>query len=385
MFDDMYTRLISKAPYRTLIFIPIAVAVLMGLIWGAQVIGGTLPMGIDFKGGAKMIISVEEINFDEKKLEGELNALGLENLKLDVGDDRAAGLKRLGIETTSSDSFVNERGTLEVIEKYTGKLNEYDAASIRLEEEPSKDTMEKLENRFKGADVEFNSSTNTLRITAMNIDENDVKSGLNYYFKGIDTRNVVIERANLLYHPVSPTMGEAFKKQGVLALFAAYLLMSLVVFVVFRAVIPAGAVILAATCDIIIAAGGMSILGVELQPASMAALLMLVGYSVDADILLTTRVLKGKAEEVDSRIDDAMKTGLTMTFTTLFALTALLIVSSYLAQIALLTSIASVLLVGLLADIFTTWFMNAGILKWYLSQPKKRKRRSKFRFQIFSK
>jgi len=385
MFDDMYTRLISKAPYRTLIFIPIAAAVLMGLIWGVQVIDGTLPMGIDFKGGAKMIISVEEINFDEKKLENELNALGLENLKIDVGDDRAAGLKRLGIETTSSDSFVNERGALEVIEKYTGRLNEYDAASIRLEEEPSKDTIEKLEDRFKDADVEFNSSTNTLRITAMNIDENDVKSGLNYYFKDIDTRNIVVERANLLYHPVSPTMGEAFKKQGALALFAAYLLMSLVVFVVFRALVPAGAVILAATCDIIIAAGGMSILGIELQPASMAALLMLVGYSVDADILLTTRVLKGKAEEVDSRIDDAMKTGLTMTFTTLFALTALLIVSSYLAQIALLTSIASVLLVGLLADIFTTWFMNAGILKWYLSQPKKRKRRSRFRVQIFSK
>jgi len=385
MFDDMYTRLISKAPYRTLIFIPIAVAVLMGLVWGVQVIDGTLPMGIDFKGGAKMIISIKEINFDEKKLDGELNALGLENLKLDIGDDRAAGVKRLGIETTSSDSFVNERGALEVIEKYTGKLNEYDAASIRLKEEPSKDTMEKLEKRFKGADVEFNSSTNTLRITAMNIDENDVKSGLNYYFKDIDTQNIVVERANLLYHPVSPTMGEAFKRQGALALFAAYLLMSLVVFVVFRALVPAGAVILAATCDIIIAAGGMSILGIELQPASMAALLMLIGYSVDSDILLTTRVLKGKAEEVDSRIDDAMKTGLTMTFTTLFALTALLIVSSYLAQIALLTSIASVLLVGLLADIFTTWFMNAGILKWYLSQPKKRKRRSRFRVQIFSK
>ena len=88
---------------------------------------------------------------------------------------------------------------------------------------------------------------------------------------------------------------------------------------------------------------------------------------------------------MDSRIDDAMKTGLTMTLTTLFALTALLIVSSYLAQIALLAAIASVLLLGLLADLFTTWFMNAGILKWYLSKPKKRKRRSKFRIRIFSK
>jgi preprotein translocase subunit SecF len=31
-----------------------------------------------------------------------------------------------------------------------------------------------------------------------------------------------------------------------------------------------------------------------------------------------------------------------------------------------LSDIAAVLIVGLVADVFTTWFMNLGILRWYM-------------------
>jgi preprotein translocase subunit SecF len=85
------------------------------------------------------------------------------------------------------------------------------------------------------------------------------------------------------------------------------------------------------------------------------------------------RVLRERRGTVDHRIDDAMKTGLTMTGTTLAVMVVVYVVSTKLTQIYTLKNIASVLLLGLMADLFTTWFTNAGILKWYLEKPGRRR------------
>ena len=56
---------------------------------------------------------------------------------------------------------------------------------------------------------------------------------------------------------------------------------------IFRDFVPSIAVITVALSDIIIAIGGMSLFGIPLSVASVGAILMLIGYSVDTDILLT--------------------------------------------------------------------------------------------------
>ena len=69
-----------------------------------------------------------------------------------------------------------------------------------------------------------------------------------------------------------------------------------------------------------------------------------------------------------------MKTGMTMTLTTLAALIALFVVSSgsYLVssftRIDIIRDISVVLIFGLIADIVNTWMTNVGILKWYLEK-----------------
>ena len=104
----------------------------------------------------------------------------------------------------------------------------------------------------------------------------------------------------------------------------------------------------------------------KLSTAGIAALLMLIGYSVDTDILLTTKVLKRKGEggTVFERTVGAMGTGLTMTITALSAsiIGAVLIKSDTIKQIMILITI------GLLFDMFYTWFQNAGILRWYMEK-----------------
>ncbi len=107
---------------------------------------------------------------------------------------------------------------------------------------------------------------------------------------------------------------------------------------------------------------------------------MLIGYSVDSDILLTTRVLKRRGTPQEN-ISNAMHTGVTMTTTTLAALVVMYIVSTYsylisssLSQITLLSDISIVLIFGLTADLLNTWMLNTSILRWHVANAGKRRR-----------
>jgi preprotein translocase subunit SecF len=151
------------------------------------------------------------------------------------------------------------------------------------------------------------------------------------------------------------------------ALAFAFLFMAITVFIVFRNFVPSMAVILAALSDIIIALGGMSLFGIPLSVASVGALLMLIGYSVDTDILLTTRVLKRREGTITERAIDAMKTGFTMAAAAIGSMVTLyLVVVFFIPYAHTLSQIASVLIIGLVADVLATWLMNLGILRWYM-------------------
>jgi preprotein translocase subunit SecF len=177
-----------------------------------------------------------------------------------------------------------------------------------------------------------------------------------------------------------PELGKTLFAEGSKVLSFAIILMVFIVFVAFRTVIPSLAVISAALLDILIALGLLSIFGVELSLAGVAALLMLVGYSVDSDIMLTTKTIK-QNKPFEQSVNEAFVTGITMTGTTIVAMLSIVIVTSFL-QMDALGQIASVLLAGLTVDLITTWLMNVGILKWYVGR-KKTSGPSKFKFSIF--
>jgi len=155
------------------------------------------------------------------------------------------------------------------------------------------------------------------------------------------------------------------------ALAFAFIFMSITVFIIFRNFVPSLAVIFAALSDIIIALGGMALFGIPLSVASVGAILMLIGYSVDTDILLTTRILKRKEGTVTQRAVEAIKTGLTMAAAAIGSMVALYLVVVFMIPAAqTLADIAAVLIIGLTADILATWLMNLGILRWYVEARK---------------
>lgn len=172
---------------------------------------------------------------------------------------------------------------------------------------------------------------------------------------------------------VGSTFSQSSQTGALIALLIAFGGMALTIFIIFRNFVPSIAVILSAFADIMFAVAMMNVFGIELTFGTFAALLMLIGYSVDTDILLTTKIL-GERKYVDKKIASCRVTGLTMTFAAIAAFLVLLLVSKLafvvgMTPIPLLENIAIVMIFGLVADVFNTWFLNAGILRWYMDTP----------------
>lgn len=129
--------------------------------------------------------------------------------------------------------------------------------------------------------------------------------------------------------------------------------------------VPAFAVMLSAFADIIMTLAIVNLIGMKISTAGIVAFLMLIGYSVDTDILLTTRLLKRK-EGVNKALLGAFKTGATMTITSIIAIIAALITVYSFASV--LNQIFTILLIGLGFDLLNTWITNASIIKWYVEQ-----------------
>jgi preprotein translocase subunit SecF len=139
--------------------------------------------------------------------------------------------------------------------------------------------------------------------------------------------------------------------------------MSVLVGLLFRTFIPSIAVILSAFSDIVIPVAVMNLLGMQLTLGVVAALLMLVGYSVDSDILLNNHILRRRGGFYESAYR-ARRTGVTMTLTSISAMVVMGGVSAFLA-IPLLPAIGLILAVGLTADLMNTYLLNMSLLRYY--------------------
>jgi len=186
------------------------------------------------------------------------------------------------------------------------------------------------------------------------VDIDDLLSEISSY--GIDVLEYSAQQ-------IGATLGETFWVQAQTGIIVALVFMALIVFFIFRTAVPSMAVISAVIFDAIITLALMQVFDIPLSLASLAAILMIIGYSVDTDILLTTRLLKGTGP-LRERVVTTLKTSLTMSFTSIGALTILIIFG--IAEV--LTEIATVLLIGLIIDILITWLMNATILRWYMER-----------------
>jgi preprotein translocase subunit SecF len=263
-------------------------------------------------------------------------------------------------------------------------------------------------DKFPKADVNvrtFGSSSNLkFYVEASGIDETELIDALKPKFPELTDADFAKNKQT-----IGPTFGKSFFTQTLKAIFIAFLFMSIVIFIYFgestrekwiasimtmvaafmmfyahstlmyivpilmfivllviyiRDSIPAFGIVLCAFSDIFFSLAIFNLLGHKLSIASVAAFLMLVGYSIDTDILLSVRVLKRREGTVFDRVIGALGTGMTMS---ICALVAVIAAHTFTHSIVI-KEIMFVLIVGLIGDMIFTWIQNAGILRWYLEK-----------------
>jgi len=162
---------------------------------------------------------------------------------------------------------------------------------------------------------------------------------------------------------IPPTFGQENQTLALWGLVIAFLGMSVIAFILFRTFVPSIAIVVSAFSDVMIPLAVMNLAGIPLSLGTVAALLMLIGYSVDSDILLNNHILRRRGGFYESTYR-AMNTGVTMTVTSIAAMAVMTIVATFFG-IGLLSDIGLVLVVGLSADLMNTYMLNLSLLRWY--------------------
>ncbi len=268
----------------------------------------------------------------------------------------------IAIQIGKSGSFINKdvslKGGVTIVVSHEGK-----ADLLGLEK--------KLSSRFVGHDISVRAikkaGKQTGIIVVADIDGTSKKE-LDSFISSLESfLGFKLDENQYSIEIMGSSLGASFFKETIIALLLAFLLMSVVVFIYFRTFVPSIAVILSAFSDIVVTLAIVDLLGMKLSTGGIAAFLMLIGYSVDTDMLLTTRLIKRKEGTVLDRTIGAFKTGMVMTITTIAAI----IVALLFTKSDIVTQIMTIVLIGLCVDIVNTWIQNVGILRIYLERKNK--------------
>ena len=269
-------------------------------------------------------------------------------------------LVQLGIQYQQTGDFINKDITLtggtsitiftQDSEISTVQLSEYLSLSGKVQDFSVRELSDFRSGKQKAVIIESVLESNELKPL--------IEEFINY---NLDSENSSIESTG-------SSLGESFYNQLRFAILISFILMAVIVFLIFRNIVPSIAVVISAFADIIMTLAFVNLLGIQISTAGITALLMLIGYSVDSDIMLTTRLLK-RHGEINKNLKGAFKTGITMTVTSIIALSVALLITQSFSSV--LEQIFTILLIGLAFDILNTWITNASILKWYLERRKR--------------
>jgi preprotein translocase subunit SecF len=309
-------------------YILIALAILLVTIY----LGQNVRMGIDLTGGTAMTTTVNKtVSYNE-----------LKTFILDQGVEDA------NIKLTTN-PITNMHG---VIIEFTGH-KDIIAARELVKSEPER--AKAFVSKFIGNDTGNLTASQYVQLADENFKlqlKNDLAAKL-----GVNPVDISVSS-------VGASIGKMFWDASLRAIVIACILIAAIVVLLFRQPVPSIAVLQAMAFDISASLAGMAVFGIPLTLPTIAALLMVVGYSVDSDIMVADRILKRSEGTTAERAFSALKTGLTMTGTVL-AVLFVLVVFSYYWQMVTMFQLTAVLLFSLIGDIVSTYGANVVIAKWW--------------------
>lgn len=176
------------------------------------------------------------------------------------------------------------------------------------------------------------------------------------------TGNLEVRRVDM----VGPKIGDELKTKGTMALLLA--IAGILAYVSFRFEWRfALSSVLALVHDMSIALGAIVLFGIEVNLDILAAILTLLGYSINDTIIIFDRIRESirtsKASEISELIDESVTK--TLSRTTLTALTTFLVVLAlYFFGGEIIRGFSFTLLVGIIVGTYSSIFIASPILMW---------------------
>lgn len=372
--------------YKLLILIPIAL-VLVSLYFTPSI-----PRGIDLRGGTFITLKTNS-SFDENALASALKSeLGVRDVSIDVL--RSPLESKVEIEIEQNEMIAAGERDMREFYARVEEVNslEYDISRITLELERGNLTQlekESLQSRLTEANArlpkareEMNSYADAVvkdyeffvgKVDRSNATDTKILESLlanvsatakqKYKEKILEVITSNVQVGEFSLQDVSPSLSEFFVSKTIEVVAWSFFLTGVLVIIIFRSFVPSVAVLAGTLADILIALGGMGMFGIPLTLPSIAALLMLIGFSLETGILLTTRVVKRTEGMAVERAYEAMKTGIMMSLVSILGFVVLLVLS-LVTQISTYYYISTVAIFGLIGDILATWCMSAVMILW---------------------
>ncbi|MCL5011478.1 MAG: hypothetical protein M1594_01115 [Candidatus Marsarchaeota archaeon] len=350
--------------YKKLIFIPL-VLIIISL---ALVFFNGIPEGIDLKGG--MLITFQtNATVNPQVLEQKLSSF---SKTVAVTTFSAPSGNGVEVELENNPSLTKAESDLEQLQNLQTLY-----VSAEVNNTLSTTDLQNLRQQvLSQAQIVLNDVNSTASIgnstsTALKVAQTAYSTALNNYGNNIISAiNSSTPISTYSVNTVGATLSALFLTQARNIIIYAFILSAIVIFLIFRSFTPSSIVIIGAVSDILITLGGMSLLSIPLTLDSIAAILMLIGFSLDTDVLLTIKVLKREEGNIYERAFDAMKTGFMMNITTIGAFAVLLAVG-LIFQIPAYYEIGAVACIGGLADFVATWGLNAVMVLNHAEKTKK--------------
>ncbi|MBU1659502.1 protein translocase subunit SecF [bacterium] len=178
-----------------------------------------------------------------------------------------------------------------------------------------------------------------------------------------ETGNYEIRRVDI----VGPKVGNELREKGIMSLLLA--IMGILIYVAFRFEWRfAVASIVALVHDVSIALGAITLVGLDVNLDVLAALLTILGYSLNDTIIVFDRIREGVTESKNLELDETIDESITKTLarTTLTSLTTLFVVFTlFMFGGEIIHSFAFTLLVGIVVGTYSSIFVASPILLWF--------------------
>jgi len=177
------------------------------------------------------------------------------------------------------------------------------------------------------------------------------------------TGNYEIRRVDI----VGPKVGSELKEKGMMSLLLA--IIGILIYVAFRFEWRfAVAAIVALIHDVSIASGAIALVGLDVNLDVLAALLTLLGYSLNDTIIVFDRIREGVVKSRNVELAGIINESITRTLarTTLTSLTTFFVVFTlFMFGGEIIHSFAYTLLVGIVVGTYSSIFVASPILLWF--------------------